>query len=125
MNIKLKLETLERLTETSRVIKQLTYLNIENIDYIEFYNIQNILKKIADIMFKRAQFPGKKISLSIEPNQFKTLVKLRDISRDWLFKDGNIYAHIIINDICNQGLKQLQPLEISTQIFINNYNFVT
>ena len=125
MNIKLKLETLERLTETSRVIKQLTYLNIENIDYIEFYNIQNILKKIADIMFKRSQFPGKKISLSIEPNQFKTLVKLRDHSRDWLFKDGNIYAQIIIYDICNQGLKQLQPLEISTQIFINNYNFVT
>lgn len=93
--------------------------NIDLIDFIDYYNSLNILKKFADTIFKRKLTPSvKKINLSIDVNEFNTFVKVCSFENSICEPLAIVY----FTDIVQSGQRQLQQLQHQHQIKIMQKN---
>ena len=109
MNVKLKLHNLNELRLVDGLFKDVLKFSIDKIDYLEYYNALQVLKKFADTIFKKTIAPGK-INFTLEINQFNSFVKILNLHKIPETNE-NIFISIFANEIIKQGRQQLQYIE--------------
>jgi len=117
MNIAIKIKRHD-ISYIQQLFNLMFQINIEFIDYVSFYNISNILKKIQKVNFN-SNFNTKKIfTINLTPNEAQEFIQLVNKSNNLINK--NPYHIGLIIEIVSTIQKQLSTLESQKNNLANN-----
>lgn len=120
MNIKINFQASECL-DFQNITTLMYNINKDFIEYIDFYNISGILKKLQNTNYKNAFNPKNKYTLVFNPNECNSFLKLVSMSGNLL--DSCAYHKAIIIDKCTSIHAAFNALEHQKNIFISNQIF--
>lgn len=108
-NLSIKLVSIDQLQELNSIIMSLverTYFESEEL--IDLLNLRDLLKKLADKIFFYSNRRVKKLTITIEINQFRSLQKLFEVSTSFLKEEAlNWHKHLLM-DILGQCFVQFE-----------------
>lgn len=103
-NISIKLRNINHLQDLNSIVLALYQrIEFENDDGIYCLNLRDLLKKLADKIYSYSTRLSRKITLSIEINQFNALKKLFVASDAFLIKSDLMYFRTLLIDVMEQG----------------------
>lgn len=118
--LQIKIDSFNRLQEFNSIMLSM-YNKAEVDDLIEYFNLKDLLKKIADAVYRHSNRRVKTISFSIEINHYKSLCKLVLMNEGLLNEPAMVYHRLLLNDVIQQGwtcFEQKYPVQIDEQLKI-------
>lgn len=120
MNVKIKFQQSE-LMDFQNIVTLMYNINREFLNYIEFYNVSSLLKKVSDCNFKNNFNNKLSYNITFNPNECECFLKLVEHSSNLL--DQSPYHKAIVIEKCTNIHKIFSTLEHQKKVFVSNQSF--
>lgn len=119
INFKLSLRPTELMPLSNFIMNLLSISpqSVEDIDYLDFYNIRHFCKMLFDKNYNIQNKHPKKVSLQVNINIFDSILHLYNINTNELRKPENNYLLLIYRDALFQMDKQRVNLREHKMLF--------
>lgn len=112
VNIRISLRIGE-IKEMSNTIHSCILSSYEKLNYIDFYNLKSLMKKLFDKVYRwsNGSRTQKATIVNFNINEYDSLERLFDLSITYLSGKEFVYSMAIFQEIFKQAIRQIENLQ--------------